>query len=745
MKKGPSLKKDLTGSYKIHHLLLTNILLFTLGFFVYAPSLTYDFLFDDKPNILKSYLIKHGNFKTLFFKSTRWITNWLNTLYYSISKTDPFIYRLGNLLIHIIGATIGFYFIFFTFKNLKNNSFSTKAYFIALLISIFFILHPVQTQTISYVIQGQCEGLACLFVLLILFLFSVYSYCQTRISKFISLISLVIAAIISCGTKEIAIVSPILVLLTDWFLIAQGNTIEMKSRLSIHFLLWLIVGTLYLYFLKPEFFLNLLTFNIEISNNFGNTLTENASQKINQTIFFFSQFKVILHYLWIFIWPFNLSADYGWKLVKNFFSLDCIIPLLFLILVIIYIVIRLKKNKVDIFSYGILWFFICILPRSSLIPGSELISDYKTYLPSFGIFVVFAYLLTLFTVYLESWVKNKKFYSNNISIPATLTVFLCVLFLAGASYSRNQIWSSGEKFWLNVVSHNPQNARGYNNYAEELIQKKEYNEAIKYLKKALKIDPKYAHAWINLGFIYYRIGDLDNAILSSYKSIEINPNCREAYNNLADFLRKKGNIQEAKKILEKVLLLNPRYSKALYQMGLIHMDLGKKEEGIYYFKKCCYESDFVSTHEFKMLGKAALEAKEYDEAANAFSKALEFEPNSIDCLSELGFSFYKSKKYKSAKKIYKQLIKQIPTNSYFNLQLAKCYYKIKKYELACKFFNQFLEIYPESPLIYLKLASSYLALNQIDKVKKTLDKLLSITQDQYFKNRAKKILTNIKD
>ncbi|KKM82995.1 hypothetical protein LCGC14_1313810, partial [marine sediment metagenome] len=89
-----------------------------------------------------------------------------------IDKFNPFYYRVGNVAIHTANGIL----IFFVLLNLLTrlpyaSFFKRNAFAISFLSSLLFLLHPVQTQTISYVIQGQLEGLASLFMLSIILCF----------------------------------------------------------------------------------------------------------------------------------------------------------------------------------------------------------------------------------------------------------------------------------------------------------------------------------------------------------------------------------------------------------------------------------------------------------------------------------------------------------------------------------------------------------------------------------------------
>lgn len=75
-------------------LILTTVL-------TYYPSLTYDFQFDDVANIKKFFAARTHTFWMWAFKSSRWISYWLNCVNYQLGKHDPFYYRTFNISFHI--------------------------------------------------------------------------------------------------------------------------------------------------------------------------------------------------------------------------------------------------------------------------------------------------------------------------------------------------------------------------------------------------------------------------------------------------------------------------------------------------------------------------------------------------------------------------------------------------------------------------------------------------------------------
>ena len=148
----------------------------------------------------------------------------------------------------------------------------------------------------------------------------------TYLRKMLLGILLFVIAAFSCCTKEITIIAPLLLMLVDWFFIAHGSWDSFKSRLLLHIALFSLVIGLYIKFLKPAFFTDILGLKMTVKNNIGNVITHNPQEMIRPWPFFISQFKVILHYVWIFLWPLGISVEYDWTLCRSIFALDCFFP-----------------------------------------------------------------------------------------------------------------------------------------------------------------------------------------------------------------------------------------------------------------------------------------------------------------------------------------------------------------------------------------------------------------------------------
>ncbi|KKP36090.1 MAG: Tetratricopeptide TPR_2 repeat protein [candidate division TM6 bacterium GW2011_GWF2_32_72] len=748
MKKNDAILKH---NYSRLYWILPPALLATLSYAFYYPSLNYAFQFDDLANIVKMFGIRHETFKHLFFTGTRWISYWINATAYGLDKFNPFYFRLINVSIHTATGLLIFYVIYSALKNLRKESFF-KAYsgIIAFVTAGLFLLHPVQTQTISYVIQGQLEGMATLTIILMIFCFMKAFQTQNSIIKYFLIAMTWILGVLSSGTKEIAIISPVLILIFDWFFIAQGDVKSLKKRWWAHLGNFTIVFSAYLYLMKAHFFKDALGLKINARNNIGNIITENPGDKIEPLHYLISEFKVILHYLFMFIWPFNISIEYDWMLAKGFFALDSFLPFCGLCAIGFTIFKLLQKNIANPIAFGFLWFFAAIAPRSTIIPSCEMAVDYKTYVASFG----WLFVLACAIVWLSSWLIQKiKFSNQNFLMHHAATA--AVLLLAGTcTIQQNKTWRSGLEFWGNMIKQAPGKARAYNNYGVELAQLQRHTEAIPYFKKAVQMDKIYPDPYNNLAVSYSSTGKLDEAINAIQNCLKINPRSPEGYNNIASLLIQKNELEKAEVALKNALLLRPHYGRAMFNYGRLRLMQNKTEDAKELFRKCCMEGDLDNAMEgFAAYGTTCLNLKDYDQAIFALNEALKYSPRQPNLNYNLGNAYFFKQEYQKAIEYFDKELSLNPNDVRCLFNKGETLFTLNKYEDAAKLFNnnQVKNFFPHA---LIRLAACNEKQGKILESRKCLEECITTKKDakiiamaQNYLNQLHKvypILNNIK-
>jgi len=139
-----------------------------------------------------------------------------------------------------------------------------------------------------------------------------------------------------------------------------------------------------------------------------------------------------------------------------------------------------------------------------------------------------------------------------------------------------------EKICLQVLDVKPDSAEAYCYMAICSARKDEIDDAIKYAKSAIEINPNFAEAYSNLGAFIRELfcGEDDLAIQYIQKAIELKPNLADAYYNLGTCFRDKGEIEQSIEYIEKAIEIKPDLAEARYSMAMSLLCKGDFDKAI---------------------------------------------------------------------------------------------------------------------------------------------------------------------
>ncbi len=277
---------------------------------------------------------------------------------------------------------------------------------------------------------------------------------------------------------------------------------------------------------------------------------------------------VILHYFKNFFYPNDLSADTDWKQLTTLANWRFFAGMLFIFSMLFVAYKTSLKPESRPVAFGILWFFLALLPTSSIIPFSEVLNDHRTFFPYIGLCIAFAnaaYLIVL---------KYKdRFISNPVNQGLLLSAI--VLFLAGhayGTYQRNSIWKSELSLWKDVSIKSPENGRGLMNYGLALMGEKKFTEAEDYFKKGIHYLPDYAYLYINMGMVKSNLKDTAEAERNFKKAIQLGFNTPDPFYFYAQYLCGRKRFDEAIPLLKQALKLSKGHIYSRYVLLNVYAD-----------------------------------------------------------------------------------------------------------------------------------------------------------------------------
>jgi len=257
--------------------------------------------------------------------------------------------------------------------------------------------------------------------------------------------------------------------------------------------------------------------------------------------------------------------------------------------------------------------------------------------------------------------------------------------------------------------YNSSQADFHNERAINLAEKGWIDEAVKELKKAIKIDPENAAAYDNLANIYCDKGKLGKALNLYLKSIEIEPDNPTAHFNLGCFLATKGQ-ELAVLSYNKSIKLEWDFPDAHLNLGLALLDLGDSTQAETEFRHATTlcPDDYQARFELALL---LLEGEKYTEAIKELRTILKNQPDFPDANLYLGAAYVQKGFLREGEKALKQALVHDDSNGLTYYYLAVIQLRQNKEKEAIVLVKRALQLSYSSVLNLLQNNSLF------DKVK----------------------------
>ncbi len=522
------------------------IILITLGLVLYGQTLFYPFVFDDHIFITGNPFIKRfENIHLLWqnFPITRLVGFYSFAFNYWLNQLNPFGYHLFNICVHLLTTGL-VWAVADTLFRITHPGKSNKhlPFFIALL----FLVHPGQTQAVTYISQ-RFESMAALF-----YFSTVFFYLQARITaqkprQFILFALACAFAVIALLTKETAVTLPAMILAVEYLL--------WPKRINKPIILALFSGIFLLLFFKfigtdPRI---LAHTHISESHD-GDILTPSN--------YFLTQPRVFLTFLRLLVFPAYQNLDYDFPMSTGLLSPFSTLAGVMLTIFIIYLIFKLHKTM-PLAAFGLAWMLICF--SINLAPRRNVIFEHKLYLISFGFFLSFITILA-------ELIKSKSSLNKLlVCIVITLSV-ICFI--------RNQVWRNELTLWEDIVQKSPNKSRVNANLGRVYGSLKRYREAIVYLDKAIALEPKDDISIMNRGSMYYELGDTKKALQNFDQALSINPSYASVYVNRALIFMAEGGNEQSLNDLNRAVELEPLSTDGYSVRGILYARMKQYKEAL---------------------------------------------------------------------------------------------------------------------------------------------------------------------
>lgn len=584
-----------------------------IGFVVYANSFQGVLLFDDAAHIVQNERIKDLSALGTVLSGTRPIVDLSLAINYSLHQLRVPGYHAVNLTIHILAALLLCGIVRRTLLmgrsaegNQSDERHASRAGWLALIVALIWLVHPLQTQSVTYVIQ-RAESMMGLFYLLTIY--CVIRGASPQVERTLAgrwHMAAVACCALGMGCKAVMVTAPLVVLLYDWVFLSRGSMKTLRRRWPLYAGLVATWTVLWAVGIAKGV---LSTTNPGAHLGFG-------YHEITPVEYALTQFGVIAHYIQLAVWPGSLCLDHTWPVATT----SILPPALLVVFLVTVSFWGIMRRSWLGFLGGC--FFLILAPTSSIVPIKDTLFEHRMYLPLavvVALVVVCAHRLLELLAGGLSWSRQTK------RLIVAITVIGLLVTLSVGTVRRNRDYQGLIAMWTDVTTKIPHNARAFehlgtanmmrgkpaeaivaytnaveidtnytsahSNLANVLLESGRAVEAEQHYRQVLRLDPLHVEAGMNLGQSLNVQGRGDEAIEQFRATTLIKPTKRNAtllartFVNYGSAIGNRGDLDGAIAAYRESIRLWPEYDHGHYWLGFLLQRLGESQEAIQHFRR----------------------------------------------------------------------------------------------------------------------------------------------------------------
>jgi len=545
------------------------LILFLVGFLTYLSSFWNQFVWDDSHFFYQNTLTQDLLHIKQIFSSNTTAGAGVSSNYYRPLATlsfatdhqlwgwNPAGLHFTNTLFHCLNGTLLFLLLLLLrFGKIKS-----------FLISVLFLIHPIQTEAVTY-LSSRGDVFYLFFLLLSLLLFTIPLYGkQIRIVLPQKMIVLphglllffsILLFPLSVLSKEGALTTvPIYAGILFVFALQKKLSLrKLHTQYRNHFLVILVL-----------IWLAIVYFGLRLTVlNFGNSLNYSGDQGLygkNLFVRLLTFVTTLPQYVRLLLVPYPLYLERSTVVITSFFHPMVMLGLSLVGLGVFSGIVEIHKKRTGWIIFGLILIFANLASVSGIIPMTGLLRENWLYMPMIGFYMILFVLAQYF--FLPFIKAHTKLFSVGF--------ILYCLILIGMTIQQNYNWRNNIAYYEhNLRFTNTQ--RLQTNLGNAYIGKKDYKKALFHLEQAVKLDDSYPQTHYNIGSIYLLQGKLDQAEREFRTSLAIDPDYLFVYSPLITIYEKENQQIKALPYLKRLNLIYPNdlkltimYAQDLYKSG----------------------------------------------------------------------------------------------------------------------------------------------------------------------------------
>lgn len=647
---------------------LTLCVLAAVGGLAYSNIFDAPFIFDDKICIEENEVIRDlGQPGKLFlFTPTRFLAMVSFALNYALHGYDVWGYHLVNLVFHL-GAGFALYGLVLALActAVGKRVLGARAHGIAALGAALFLVHPVQTQAVTYTWQRSLV-MATLLSFLALWFYVVMRQAWVdgqvqRAGRFC--LAALVALVAGMFCKEITFTVPLMMLALELTVFRGVARPPLKFLLPFALSLLIIPGLV-----------------LGMRDRYAAVIPSEMEgyALFSPLTYLLTQIPVGVTYLRLLVWPSELHLDYQFPLAEGFGS---VFPYLLVLLVPLALVVH-AYQKQPMLCFTLVFFGLALSLEAVAVNLPDVIFEHRLYMGVGAAGCLFAGLLAHFL--------------PRAFVPVGLVV---VVLFGGLSWQRNQLWRDPVAFWSDNLTYAPGKARVWTSRALAYRKQGALAKALSDVDKAISLNEKYRLAYVTRALVLSEMGRHREAIADYDRTLELVAGDTDMINARGLSKMSLRLFDEALADFDLSLKHKPGQSHVLNYRGVAKMELDQVDGALEDFNQALsLRADFAEV----LINRAALYRKldRADDAIADYRRYLSGVPDRREVYTTLARLLFAQQQQDEALALLLEAVARFPDYVTARKNLGVLYYSQKQYGEAVASFRQAVALKESGELFY---------------------------------------------
>ena len=315
------------------------------------------------------------------------------------------------------------------------------------------------------------------------------------------------------------------------------------------------------------------------------------------------------------------------------------------------------------------------------------VGDHFTYLAGWGLFLGFAMLLEhVIARTCSADVRKRVFY---------VIAGLLIAVLGVRTAFQVRVWHDGERFWSHTLAHNPNSALAHNNLGAMHARKDRLGQALSEYRQAVRLDPVFWMARVNVGIALRDLGRIDESIAEFRQMAASAPKQAAVHYNLGVSLERIDDTAGAIAAYRRTLQLDPAHIEALSNLGNALVTLGSPAEAAANLREALERNPDDAVAHFNFAVALAM-LGDLDRAIRHYRESLRLQPQSPKTWTNLGLAQAAQGRGREAIESLRTALRFDPQDALALLNLGTLLAQSGQASEAAELFRDVLRIEPEN-------------------------------------------------